>query len=494
MPRTRSYPLTLALAPREGLTLQEQVFRALRDAILAGHLKPGTRLPASRHLAAEQGIARQTVTVAYERLAAEGFLVTRRGAGTFVAESLPARPRQAAGTVVQTSRRLKALLAAPPRRSGGPGLALKPGVPALDHFPLALWNRLLLRASRGGRGSLLDYGGPAGLPALRQAIADYIGAVRGVAARPEQVLITPGAQGGLFAAALALCDPGEAALVETPGYTALHAALRLAGLTLLPLPMDEQGCDIARARGAAGAKLALVSPSHHYPLGVTLTLERRLALLDWARQTKGALLEDDYDGEFRFDQPQLSALYSLATRGETVLYSGTLSKLLAPGLRLGFLVAPDALAGGIAAIRGLLDRHVALPLQAALADFIGNGHLAAHIRKMRPLYAERRALLLAALKREADGLLLPSGAAAGLNILLRLPRGLDDRAVARAAQAAGLGVAALSDFYLARPAPAGTAGLVLGFGNLEERKAGQQIAALARIVRAQQDKVRHRRA
>jgi len=481
LPRAPSYPLQLPDLP--GLTRQEQVFRALRDAIAAGRLKPGARLPASRDLAAAQGLGRQTVTIAYERLAAEGFVETRRGAGTFVGASLPARPaNRTSQAAPRPSRRLAGLLAAPPRRGLGLALPLKPGVPALDLFPTALWKRLLQRAFQRGGPALLDYGDPAGLPALRQAIADYVGAVRGIAARPEQVIVTPGAQGAAFAAALAVADPGEIALVETPGYTTLQAALRLAGLVLRPLPVDGAGCDIARAPAAAEARLALVSPSHHYPLGVTLTLERRLALLAWAKQGGGTILEDDYDGEYRFDQPQVTALHSLESTAR-VIYLGTLSKLLAPGLRLGFLVVPEALVEGVVAIRGLLDRHLALPLQAALADFIGNGHLAAHIRRVRPIYAERRAALLAALAQDCGGLLEVSGAAAGLHLLGRLPRGADDHAIAREANAAGLGVAALSDFFLAGRAGPADRGLVLGFSTLPAEALGAPVRRLAEILR-----------
>ncbi len=481
MVRRPSYPLGLNIVEgMGGLTLQEQVFRSLRDAIAAGRLAPGSRLPASRAVAAEQGLSRQTVTIAYERLAAEGFVVSRRGAGTFVAAGLPvAMPRQGLPRL-RVSQRLAGLLAAPPRRSDGLALPLRPGLPALDHFPLALWHRLLLRASRRDLGGLLDYGEAAGLPALREAIAGYIGAVRGVAARPEQVIVTPGAQGGIFAAALALADPGEAALVEAPGYTGLQAALRLAGLVLRPLPVDAAGCDIGRAQGE-GARLALVSPSHHYPLGVTLTMERRLALLAWAKGSGGTILEDDYDGEFRFDQPQVTALHSLEPTA--VIYVGTLSKLLAPGLRLGFLVVPEALVEGVSAVRGLLDRHLSLPLQAALADFIGNGHLAAHIRKVRSLYGERRGALLAALDRHCGAALCVSGAAAGLHVLARLPRGSDDRAIAREANAAGLGLAALSDFFLVGRAGPDERGLVVGFGATEASQMPRHAARLATILR-----------
>ena len=480
MARAPDYPLTFAAEPG-GLSLQEQVFRFLRDAVAAGRLAPGRRLPPSRRFAQEQGLARQTVTVAYERLAAEGFVVARQGAGTFVADNLPGRERTAPPKrAPRVSARLAELLAAPPRAGLNLPMPLKPGVPGVDLFPLALWHRLLARATRRGGRALLDYGEGAGLPALRQAIAEYVGAVRGIAARPEQVIVAAGTQGAIFAAALAVADPGETALVETPGYTALQAALRLAGLKLRPLPVDESGADILLA---PKARLALVSPSHHYPLGVTLSLERRMALLDWARRMDATILEDDYDSEFRFDQPQPSALFSLQPEASRVIYLGTLSKLLAPGLRLGFLVVPEALIEGVTAVRNLLDRHLALPLQAALADFIGNGHLAAHIRKVRPLYAERRAALLQALEEETRNLLTVSGAAAGLHVLARLPRGSDDRAIAKDANAAGLGLGALSSFFLAGRAGPKDRGLVLGYGATEASAMRGHVRTLARILR-----------
>lgn len=469
MPRTGAYPIWSSFAPARagGPPIQEQLVRFFRDAIAGGALKPGVRVPATRLLARELGLARNTVALAYERLVAEGFLEARQGAGTFVSAELPPQGRHP----IKAAERDKPLgsrraLSLPPDRAASPPhWPLTPGLPALDAFPRALWSRLAARFWRRAS-SLLAYGEPAGYRPLREALAAYLGAARGIICQADNLIVTSGTQEAVFIAALALADAGETAWVEHPGYEATRQALTLAGLTVVGVPVDEEGLQVTEGQAQApAARLALVAPSHHYPLGVVMSLPRRLALLQWARQSGAYILEDDYDSEFRYGGAPVTTLKALDGEGGRVVYIGTLGKLLAPGLRLGFLVAPDRLVEALRAVRLRLDRHVSLPLQAVTAEFIGNGHLGAHIRRLRPLYGERRAALLAAAEALDEPRLRLIGPATGLHVVAALDPERDDRAAAAAARARQLGVTALADYAVPQaPAPV-PRGLLLGFGN-----------------------------
>ncbi|MEK0084659.1 PLP-dependent aminotransferase family protein [Benzoatithermus flavus] len=478
MPRA-AFPVWNSFAlDRAGTSpVQEQLVRFFRDAVVRGALAPGTRVPGTRVLAQELGLARNTVALAYERLIAEGFLEARHGSGTFVPSRLPRPPARPAARAAgrRGSARALGLLAigAPP--STPSTWPLTPGLPALDAFPRALWARLSARAWRNA--PELGYADPAGLRALREALSAYLGAARGVVCRPEQVIVTSGTQEAVLIAAMATADPGERVWVEEPGYPSSRRALTLAGLTAVGVPVDEEGLDVAAGRVLApGARLALVAPSHQYPTGVVMSLGRRLELLAWAGAADGFVVEDDYDSEFRYDGAPVPPLKALdGEDGGRVLYVGTLSKLLAPGVRLGFLVVPDRLIDAALAVRAAVSRHVAPPLQATAAAFIGDGHLGAHIRRVRPLYAERRAALLTA-AAEA-GIAPVTGSATGLHVLVRLPGGTDDAAVAAAARARRLGVTALSAHALAG-AEVGS-GLLLGFGNTPARATKQALRMLA---------------
>lgn len=452
--------------------LYQQLYAEIRAAILGGRLAPGARLPSSRELARELGVARATVVGAFEQLLAEGYLEGRAGSGTFVACDLPddlliARPPAGAAPAgppapLALSRRGAALAATRVSASPGDRGAPRPfeaGVPDLGGLPLATWSRLAARRYASPPPELLAYGDPAGYGRLREAVAAYLAAARGVRCAAAQVIVVAGSQQGLDLAARLLLDPGEQAWVEDPGYVGARGALGAAGAALVPVPVDAEGLDVAAgARLAPGARLAYVTPSHQFPLGVTMSLPRRLALLAWARDAGAWVLEDDYDSEYRYAGRPLAALQGLDGGGR-VIYIGTFSKVLFPALRLGYIVVPPALAGAFAAARALADRSPPGVEQAILADFIEEGHFARHIRRTRARYAERREALVEA-ARPLAGRLDVAPATAGMHTVGWLPPGADDRAASRAAAARGISAMPLSA-YAARPLARG--GLILGY-------------------------------
>ncbi|HMK67926.1 MAG TPA: PLP-dependent aminotransferase family protein, partial [Stellaceae bacterium] len=385
--------------------------------------------------------------------------------------------------------RLRRLGAKPPRLGRDRALALPPrpfdhlplaaGLPALDRFPWSDWARITARLLRERPQALIGYCDPRGERPLRQAIAQYLAANRGIACDPDQILVVAGSQQGIDLTARALAEPGDSVWVEEPGYPAGRAALRSAGFELAPVPVDEEGIDVgAGVRQAPRARLALVAPSHQYPLGAVMSLRRRLALLDWAESADAWILEDDYDGDYRYGGRPLAPLYTL-DRGNRVLFLGTFSKVLAPGLRLGYLVVPPAAVERFAELKAASDRHAPGLLQIALARFIEEGRLAAHLRRMRTLYASRRATLLEALAAEADGLLEAHATPeAGLHLVAHLRRRIDDVAASARALKARVHAAPLSSYY------SGTKperGFVLGFAGTPEE---QMRGAVRRLVAA----------
>jgi GntR family transcriptional regulator/MocR family aminotransferase len=415
-----------------------QLYDGLRGAILAGQLAPGTRLPSTRALAAELDLARNTVVNAFEQLIAEGYLEGKAGAGTRVAATLPddllraPAPKPPVMSGAKSHRALSqrgALLAgqrvapAPPPRG--------PFRTGADYgaFPFAIWAQIAARHWRQPATDLLAYGDPAGYGPLRAALAAYLGEARGVRCTPEQVIITTGAQQGLDLAARLLLDPGEAVWMEDPAYPSALAALRAAGARIVPVPVGTEGLEVAAGIAAApAARLVYVSPSHHYPLGVMLSLGRRLALLDWAAREGAWVLEDDYDSEYRYVGRPLAALQGLDRAGR-VIYIGTFSKVLFPALRLGYVVAPPDLVPSFAAARAVTDRHSPTVEQAILADFIAEGHFARHIRRMRALYAARQAALIEAARHEIGDHMRIAPAEAGMHVIAWLPDSADDRAL-----------------------------------------------------------------
>jgi GntR family transcriptional regulator / MocR family aminotransferase len=487
MPRHGAVLGTLSLE-RGGEPLHRQLYGALRDAILAGRLRPGTRLPATRTLARDVGAARNTVVTAFEQLVAEGYLESRVGDGTRVAAVLPetllharrtrvtAPPRGAAPVL---SSRGTAMVAARRPTPDPSRRAFQPGLPAVDLFPRDVWARLLARRARlPGRGNM-GYAHATGLPVLREAIAAYLGPARGVACDPSQVIIVAGSQAGLDLSCRLLLDAGDPAWIEEPGYLGARGALLAAGARLVPVPIDGEGIDVdAGASTSRGTRLVYVTPSHQFPLGVTMSLARRLKLLAWAAQAGAWVLEDDFDSEFRYAGRPVAAMQGLDAAGR-VVYLGTFSKTLFPALRVGYLVVPAALVDAFTVAVRLTGHQVATDLQAALADFIVEGHFAAHVRRMRALYAARQDRLVRALRRRLDGLLAVDARDGGMQVAGMLPPDADDAAASRAANAEDVIAPPLSLYHVGLPV---RRGLHLGYAGVPEREITTGVERLARAL------------
>jgi GntR family transcriptional regulator/MocR family aminotransferase len=455
------------------LPLYRQLYDRLRAAILAGELHPGARLPATRAVASELGISRNTVLNVYEQLRAEGFVEGRTGSGTRVVDELPphllnrratVRPLRMQGRLDILSRRGH-VLAAQGRfgmRRGRPP-ALDFGVPALDRFPVDIWARLTARRLRQSPAGLLDYADPAGYQPLREAIAAYIAASRGVRCVPEQVIVVAGAQQALDLAARVLLNPGDGTWMEEPGYRGAHAAFLGNGAHLIPVPVDRDGLDVVEGSRRGGARLAYVTPAHQFPLGHVMSLQRRLTLLAWAAHMSAWVLEDDNDSEYRYDGHPIPTLFSLDRNG-FVIHVGTFAKTLFPSLRIGYLVAPSELVDVLASARAVAGWCCSGLEQAVLADFITEGHLARHVRRMRSLYAERRDALVDACSRRLDGIESFEAPPVGMHAVAWLDPRVDDRRCAERALEHGVTVAPISEFCLERPP---RPGLVLGYAAVD---------------------------
>jgi GntR family transcriptional regulator / MocR family aminotransferase len=452
------------LAPDQ--TRQSAVFDHLRHSILTGALRGGGRLPPSRSLAQELGVARQTVVLAYERLAAEGYVRGRTGSGTYVSTDLPdqapapaATPRVAAVTLSARGARLAEIPAAATARDPALGLLLAGGLPAPDLFPVKAWARCTSRVMKPLAGELSSYPPPQGLLVLREQIAAHLAATRGLVADPGCIIVTSGTQQALRTAADLLMDPGDAAWVEDPGYIAGRGAVLAADAEIVPVPSDVEGIDVsAGVRIAPNARLALVAPSHATPLGGALPIGRRLALLEWARRANAWVLEDDCDSEFRWEGKPLPPLATLDKAGQ-VIYCGTFSKTLAPTLRIGFAIVPAPLVPAFVRLRTLTDRGTDGFTQATLAEFMRQGLLAPHIRRMRTEYAHRRTALLEAMDRVVRHA-TPLAAPGGLHMVARLADGVDENAAVRACRTRELAVSPLRAYYSGTPR---MNGLVIGF-------------------------------
>lgn len=465
---------TLHLDPAAPIPLYRQLYEAIKGAILASRLGPGMQLPPTRELALLLDISRQTVLNAYEQLMAEGYLSGAIGKGTFVSRDLPL-PQRAQNTGDSANPRLLRPLSSRGQRFINPKTRLnvhpqgKPkafriGMPGIDLFPFEVWARLEARRWRHPPDSL-GYSHAAGYPPLREALANYLRAARGVQCEPGQILITSGSQQALYLIATLLLAPGDAAWMEEPGYRGAHAALHAAEARICPIPIDSEGLSAPYgAQTHPDARLVYVTPSHQMPLGVTMSLPRRLELLEWAARNKAWVVEDDYDSEYRYTGPPLASLQSL-DKSAGVIYVGTLSKVLFPGLRLGYLVLPPALMDAFTQAKAVIDRHVPIVPQIVMADFINEGHFGRHIKRTRQAYAERRAALLNAIDTLLPEQLELSPADGGLQVAARFRQRCDDRAVAQAALQEGIEVRALSEFYNVAEGDR-LSGLVLGFASI----------------------------
>jgi len=465
-------PPPIVLDPADTGPLYVQIASRLRAAMAAGTLTAGARLPSARTLASQLGITRGTVDAAYALLAGEGSIEARGSAGTVVSRHM------ALLTAPPAQRAMKLGAGKRPHGAVSP-VPFRMGLPALDTFPRKLWSATVARAARAVSQPDLAYPDPAGFRGLREAIAAYLGVSRGIACSPEQVLVTSGFQGALALVRSVLLRPGDAVWVEDPGYALARQALELAGVSLVPIAVDRDGMRVpAGLIAAPRAKLAVVTPTHQSPLGVALSLPRRLALLTWAAEAGAWVLEDDYDSEFRYTGHKLPALKSL-DRGERVIFAGTFSKVLFPGLRLGYLVVPDALTDAFLRASRLLNCGQPMLEQRAVAAFMEQGHFGRHLRRMRSLYADRRQALAVALRAAFGDRIVLELEAGGMHLLVRFPGMQDDGAVVRRALAAGLAPTALSGLSMAHDCGQG---LLLGFTNVPEAEAVSLVARLAQAV------------
>ena len=480
---------SIRLDPQASTPLRRQLYEWFRRAIADGRLKSGQRVPSSRGLAEELKISRLTVVCAYEQLEAEGYLQTFRGAGTCIAGSIPEllRPRGARtgraerkerGTR-RTATRARQLLHMPEEAQPAIAGPFRVSLPALDHFPRRAWSRLVSRHARSAPIRDMAYGDPMGEPEFRAAIAEYLGAVRAVRCDASQIMVTSGSQQAVQITLRALLDPGDPVWVEEPGYSGMHRALVACGCEPVPVPVDGEGLDVETGiRRQPAARAAYVTPSHQYPLGMTLSAGRRIQLLNWAQSADAWIIEDDYDSEYRFGTEPITSLQGLDS-DDRVIYIGTFSKVLFPALRMGYLVLPKDLVPAFRVVRDAVDIFPPVLYQRVLADFIRSGGFARHIRKMRALYAVRRERMIEAIERYFRGVVEISGAAAGLHLVIRLPRSIDDKAAAARATAAGFACAALSACCLDSPH---LGGLILGYGGVAAGGVHEAVRKLARVV------------
>jgi len=477
-------PVALETRGAGGAPLYRQLTDWFRQAILDGRLKAGQRLPSTRGLAKELGISRIPVLSAYEQLLAEGFLESKQGAGTCVARSLPggdASPVRAAAsgsTRRRVARRVASTKLAEPMWLRNLG-AFRVGLPALEHFPSGIWTRLITRHARSTSHEAMVYGAALGQLPLREAIAAYLGTFRGVRCEAAQILITTGSQQGLQCVAQALLDPGDKVWLEEPGYPGARQAFALVDAKLVPVGVDEEGLDVAQGlRRARDARLAYITPSHQFPLGSTLSATRRMALLDWAERSGAWIVEDDYDSEYRFGGRPLSALQG-SDAGGRVIYVGSFSKVMFPALRLGYVVVPRDLLPAFEVIREATDTFTATLQQAAMADFIREGHFARHLRRTRQVYRERHLALVEAIHGELSDELRLAGTDTGMHLTAFLPQGVDDVQFTRRAAAAGISVRPLSICYLKPPE---RGGLILGYGGATPPQIRAGVSILKRLL------------
>jgi GntR family transcriptional regulator/MocR family aminotransferase len=471
--------------------LHRQIYDAYRTGIVSGTLRPGQRIPSTRALASELGVSRFPVLNAYAQLLAEGYFESRVGAGTVVSSSIPdqltsseptrarfAPPRSGPRPVARRSSLLPRLESFPWLLGWG---AFGVGQVAFDQFPLPIWSNLVARRCRNMDARSFHYGGPLGSKALRETIATYLRTARSLRCEAEQIMIVSGSQQALEISARVLLDPGSRVWVEEPGYRLARDVLALAGCHLIPVPVDLEGLNVAVGiKRCRKARAALVTPSHQFPLGVTLSASRRLQLLEWAQSSGSWILEDDYDSEYRYGSMPIASLQGLDVNSR-VIYIGTFSKVLFPSLRLGYVVIPSDLVERFLAIRRAMDLGPPTFYQEVLADFIGEGHFARHIRRMRVLYGERRSALVNSIREELGSLVEVLGDEAGMHLAVTLPERSRDLEISERAARQNLWIWPLSSSYLgdvARP------GFILGFGSTPAAEMPNAVRKLRNLLPA----------
>jgi GntR family transcriptional regulator / MocR family aminotransferase len=478
--------LPLIPIDRKGsMPLHRQVYAGFRDAILRGDLKPGQQVPSSRALAVTLGISRFPVLDAYSQLLTEGYFESRAGTGTFVSSSL-SNHRQQNSQPAKTnagSRRISQKMPlfphyqAAPWRDGWGAFALHQ--PAIDQFPFETWSKLVARNSRSPRAHAFHHIDPLGLRPFREAICAYLRTSRSVRCDPDQIMVVSGSQQALDITARVLLNPNDRVWIEEPCYPLVRSILTGSGCIPVPVPVDEEGLNVAAGIAQASeARAAFVAPSHHYPLGVTMSASRRLQLLAWAMRASAWIVEDDYDSEFRFESMPIASLQGLDS-AERVIYIGTFSKVLFPSLRLGYIVIPSDLVDHFMAVRFVMDIFPPYLFQEVLTDFMSAGHFVRHIRRMRALYHSRRNALVESLRAEFGDFLEIYGTEAGMHLSATLPEGYRDIEIARRAAKEKLWLSPLSPCWTGNHR---RHGLLLGFGNTPEDKTPDAVRHLRRIL------------
>ncbi|HEX3124140.1 MAG TPA: PLP-dependent aminotransferase family protein [Rhodanobacteraceae bacterium] len=475
------FAFPIALPPPGSRELLRCVHAQLRSAILNGRLQPGLRLPTTRAFAATYGVSRNVAVATYDLLTSEGYLLTRGKAGTFVADALPQlASRRPAADSRSRDRRLNAFWRAHAPSEPASPLRLRfdfrLGIPDQEHFPFQAWQRLSARALRAWAKAPEGYASPQGQPALREAIAKHAAFARAVACQADDVVVTAGAQQAFDLLARVLVTAGRTVVaMENPGYPPMRAAFAAAGAQIVPVRVDAEGLVVESL--PRDARVICVMPSHQFPLGVVMSARRRAGLLGFAQQHRAVVIEDDYDGEYRFGGRPLDALQTL-DRGACVFYVGTFSKSLFPALRLGFVVAPPWARAALTAAKQDADSHSAPITQDTLAAFIGEGHLARHVRKMRRIYASRRDLLLRLLRRDLSRWFEVVPGSAGLHLTAFANAKLDVDSIVQRARQSELGIHPLRPYYVGRPQ---RQGLVFGYGAIDEAGIAAGLARLRRL-------------
>jgi GntR family transcriptional regulator / MocR family aminotransferase len=469
---------------RGGEPLFRQVYQGLRQAILSGTMGAGDRLPSTRDLAEQLGISRTVVLLAYEHLLAEGFITGRGGSGTYVSEGL-ARNVSSSGRKqanLRLSRFGKAVTGSmatvdtPLPRPVTPRYNFIYGRSDLETFPFALWRRLLLRQARKGTTRQFDYGTALGNADLRAAICTHLRRARAVVCNPSEVIVVHGSQQGLDLVMRVLVEPGDTVAIEDPHYDGICEALRAAGARLRPVPVDGEGLDPAQL--PEDARMVFVTPSHQYPTGAILPLERRLALLKWARQRNAVIVEDDYDGEFHYDGRPLESLQGLDREGR-IVYIGSFSQTVFPSLRIGYLIAPGSLVPALTAAKWLSDMHTATLEQQTLAEFISGGMYERHLRRLRRRNTARRAALLEAVRKHLGDRVEVTGDGAGAQVVLWPRKRVSEAAVVEAAAQRGVGIYGIAHCFLKKPS---RPGFLLGYARLTEREIREGIRLLGEVL------------
>lgn len=496
--RTRTASDLAFEGPDAGATLHLWLYQQIRAAILDGRLKRGAKLPPTRDLATDYGLSRGTAVAAFDLLKSEGYLDGRMGAGTFVNMLLPddfstaPRSRPAARTPPRTHSifsRFASRLGPVPATPGTAPRPFRPE-PAIEEFPLQLWAQIAGRCLRQASRSLLSDSDSRGYRPLREAIAEYLGAARGVHCTADQVIVVSGIQHGLDLAARLVVDAGDPVCLEDPCHPMIAAMLTALGAHLVPTPVDEHGLDVALAeRQCRQPKLIYVTPAHQFPLGAAMPVDRRLSLLDWARRSGAWIFEDDYDSEYRFAGRPIPAIQGL-DRTDSVILSGSFSKVLLPVLRLGYLVVPAPLVDKFAAARFFTDRHSSTLDQAIMCEFLNQGHFGRHIRRMRELYASRLATLREAVHSKLAGLMDIPDIDAGIYAMAPLARGLKADAVAADLAAAGVETIPMRQFVLATARPEA---LLLGFAAYDAPRIRDGVDRIASVIEQRLRQARARR-